>query len=192
MEKSQIPQITAREALILGKKYDYLRLHIRTVAGRTMTREVVRHPGAVVIVPVLADGRIVLIRNYRVALAAWLVECCAGTIERQRAADGAFGQGEDPAACAGRELLEETGYQAGKIQHLGTFFTTPGLTDESMHAYLATDLTHLGQRLEEDERIEVILVTAKEALAMIDRGELKDSKSMSALFLAQRQGFLSA
>lgn len=145
-----------------------------------VTREVVRHPGAVVIVPVLRDGRIVLIRNFRIAVGEYTLECPAGTL----------GVGEDPAVCAARELIEETGYQAESITGLGWFYTTPGLTDEKMHAFAATGLTEVGQRLEEDEDIQVVYVTEPEALRMIDSGELRDAKSMIAILKARSHGLL--
>ncbi len=149
-------------------------------SGRTVRREVVRHPGAVLIVPVLPDGRIVLIRNFRVALEDWLWELPAGTL----------GRDEPPRDCAARELIEETGYRAGRIDPLADFLTSPGLGDETMHSFLATELVHIGQDLEDDESIEVRPVPASEALAMIDRGLLRDAKSMLALLLAQRRGLL--
>src|SRR5262245_29255088 len=120
------PVINSVDPIVVGTKYDYVRLHVTSSRGKAATREIVRHPGAVVVVPVLDDGRVVLIRNFRLSVRGWIYECCAGTIERARNADGSFGKGEEPAACAARELVEETGYKAGKIEALGSFFTTPG------------------------------------------------------------------
>ncbi len=169
-----------RETLHHGAKFDFERLSYRARSGKTLRREVVRHPGAVVVVPLLDDGRVVLIRNFRVAVEQWLWELPAGTL----------GKGEDPAACAGRQLIEETGYRAQRVTPLLTFRTTPGLTDELMHAFVATGLTHVGQALEEDEMIEVRPVPVAEALAMIGRAELVDAKSIVALLLADRAGLL--
>lgn len=159
--------------------------------GRAVEREVVRHPGAVVIVPILEGKtpsdpkRVVAIRNYRISVGARLLEFPAGTLEA----------GEDPSACAGRELIEETGYEAATLAPLGWFHTTPGLTDEKMYAFAATSLQHIGQDLEEDEDIEVVTLATTEALGMIDRGEIgasgwSDAKSMLALLLAERRGLL--
>lgn len=172
--------VTDRQILHKGRKFDFERLTIRAASGQVMQREIVRHPGAVVIVPVLDDGRVVLIRVHRHALEKTQVECCAGTIEK----------GEPPELCAARELVEETGYEAASLIPLGSFWTTPGMTDERMHAYVATGLRPVGQKLEEDEAITVFTARSGEALAMIDRGELSDGKSMLALLLAERRGLL--
>ncbi|MFN0012649.1 MAG: NUDIX hydrolase [Phycisphaerales bacterium] len=177
-----LPQVLSRETLHKGKKFDFERLTVRQPSGRTMQREVVRHPGAVVIVPVLPSGRVVLIRVFRIALERMSIECCAGTIEPR---------GEDPAACAARELIEETGYRAGTLAPLGAFNTSPGLSDELMHPFVATSLTHVGQHLEEDEHIEVFDVAATEAFRMIEVGDIRDAKSMLALLLARARGHLT-
>jgi ADP-ribose pyrophosphatase len=197
------PRVVRRDTIHRGKKFDFEMLTVERPGeagkGKTLQREIVRHPGAVVVVPILEEWgrrRVVLIRNYRIAAEEHLHECCAGTIERPRKPDGGFGPGEDPAACAARELIEETGYRAAALTPLGGpaggnwFYTTPGLTDERMHAFAATGLTHVGQKLEEDETIEVEIVDAREAVAMATTGRLRDAKSMLAILLADRAGLL--
>jgi ADP-ribose pyrophosphatase len=215
------PKIAGRTLLHRGKKFDFELLTVERPGGRTLQRENVRHPGAIVIVPILEDPAlgtpalragslnpdpdparragapksIVLIRNFRISLAQPLLECCAGTIERPRLPDqhgqpAGFGPGEPPDLCAARELIEETGYQAATLIPLGWFYTTPGLTDEQMFAFAATGLTHVGQKLEEDESIDVEIVPAARALDMIRTGELRDAKSMLAILLADRAGLL--
>lgn len=169
-----------RSLIHRGSKFDFEQVSVRMPSGRTVRREVVRHPGAVLIVPILSDGRIVLIRNFRVALEDWLWELPAGTL----------GRDEPPRDCAARELIEETGYRAARIEPIADYLTSPGLGDEIMHAFLATGLVHIGQDLEDDESIEVRPVPPSEALAMIDRGDLRDAKSMLALLLAERRGLL--
>jgi ADP-ribose pyrophosphatase len=174
-----------RRLIHRGKKFDLEMVRVAMPSGRTVEREVVRHPGAVCIVPVLEPGpvpapRLVMIRNRRFALGVELLEFPAGTLE----------PGEDPVQCAARELIEETGYRAERIQPLGTFFTTPGMTDERMHAYAASGLAPVGQDLEEDEQIRVEVVDASWALAAVDRGDLMDAKSIVSLFLALRRGVL--
>ncbi len=182
-DADRTPRITARRTLHAGRKFDFELLTVRQ-NGRETQREVVRHPGAIVVVPVLADGGIVLIRNQRVALGGEsgerLWECCAGTIEPP----------ENPAVCAARELIEETGYNAATLEPLGWFYTTPGLTDERMHAFIAKGLSHVGQELEDDESIIVEAVPFRRVLDMIDSGDLRDAKSMLAILLAQRKGHL--
>ncbi|MBL0926312.1 MAG: NUDIX hydrolase [Phycisphaerales bacterium] len=176
-----------RKLIHRGAKFDFEQVTIAGRDGRPLTREVVRHPGAVVIIPILeperpgGPSRLVMIRNLRIALARELLEFPAGTRER----------GEDPALCAGRELEEETGYAAATITPLGSFYTTPGMTDELMHAFAARGLRHVGQHLEPDENIKVEIVPTDTAFSLIDRGELADAKSMLALILAQRRGLLA-
>jgi ADP-ribose pyrophosphatase len=145
--------------------------------GTMRPREVVVHPGAVVIVPLLDDGRLCFIENYRIAVEQTLLEFPAGTID----------PGEDPAVTAPRELAEETGYQARKWQKLGEFFMSPGILNERMHVYLAKDLTPGPTALELGEQITSRLTTVEEALEMIDRGEIVDAKTLAALLLYQRQ-----
>lgn len=189
------PVIEKRTLIARGRKFDFERLSVRRPSGALVEREIVRHPGAVVIVPILEKDRqphVVLIRNYRISVGAWLLECCAGTIERPRLADSphgeptGYGLGEAPELCAARELIEETGYAAGTITPIapGWFYTTPGMTDEQMFVFLASDLRHVGQKLEEDESIEVVLVPWSDVPGLIARGDLRDAKSMLALALA--------
>jgi len=169
-----------RTVLCRGSKFDFERLAFETDAGERIEREMVRHPGAVVVVPVLDDGRIVLIRNRRIVVGTTLWELPAGTLEAD----------EDPARCAARELAEETGYRARTVDFLGSFYTTPGLTDELMRAWAARGLEPVGQALEPGEEIEVRPVPRDEAMRMLDDGDLMDAKSMLALLLADRRGLL--
>lgn len=206
-ETPALPRITSRTLLHRGKKFDFELLTVQRPSGTTLKRENVRHPGAIVIVPILNSQlptahsqlapSIVLIRNFRISLAQPLLECCAGTIERPRLPDHngqpqGFGPGEPPELCAARELIEETGYKAATLIPLGWFYTTPGLTDEQMFAFAATGLTHVGQKLEEDESIDVEIVPVHRVLEMIRTGELRDAKSMLAILLAERAGLLGS
>ena len=174
------PSAPIRTLLHKGRKFDFELIEFPGSDGTMLRREVVRHPGAVVILPILDDGRIVLIRNHRPSLDQPLFELPAGTLEPP----------ESPESCAGRELIEETGYRAATIRSLGRFYTSPGLSDELMRAYAATGLVHVGQRLEPDERLTVHPVPAARALEMVDSGELMDGKSMLTLLLAVRRGIL--
>ncbi len=139
--------------------------------GSRHTREVVRHPGAVVILPLLSDGRICFVRNFRIAVRETLIELPAGTLEA----------GEDPAETALRELAEETGYRAGRIRRLLEFCMSPGILDERMHLFLAEDLRLGEMALEGGEEIEPFLASWDEALGMIERGEIRDAKTLVGL-----------
>jgi ADP-ribose pyrophosphatase len=138
-------------------------------------REVVRQPGSVAALPVLADGRLVLVRQYRYAVDAFVWELPAGRRD----------PGETPEAGARRELEEEVGLSAGALEPLSTFWTTPGFCDEVMHLFRATDLAPVPARPEADERIEQSAFTLGEALAMVRRGEIREGKTLVALLLEQ-------
>ena len=144
--------------------------------GHRHRREVVAHPGAVVVMGFVDQDHILLIRNRRYAIGQVLLELPAGTLER----------GEDPMNCAGRELLEETGYLAGRIQPLLTFYTSPGILSERMYAFAAYDLQHEHAALEEGEDIEVMPVEWNTALAMTGDGSIQDSKTISVLLWYDR------
>lgn len=168
-----------RTRLLEGKKFAVDRVEVPTRAGGHVRRELVVHPGAVAILPVLRDGRIVLIRNRRFAVGKQLWEIPAGTLEA----------GEEPAACAARELEEEAGYRAGRIRPLGAFFTTPGFCDERMFVFVADELVATAQALEDAEDIEVHPVTPGELDRMVAAGEIEDGKTLAALFLYGRASF---
>jgi ADP-ribose pyrophosphatase len=172
------PRVSGRAVIHKGKKYDFLSLTVELPSGKTLVRDVVHHPGAVVIVPVLPDGRLVLIRVYRAAIDRWSFEFCAGTLEKDEA----------PQTCAGRELVEETGYKAGTLAPLGWFYTSPGMSDERMHAFVGTDLTHVGQDLEDDENIVVETVSVADMARLVDAGEVHDGKSLVAYYHARSRG----
>lgn len=180
-----MPTVVSTRILSPGAKFQFVEATVRRSADEGAragehTRQFIRHPGAVVIVPILHDGRVALIRSFRAAVNQTIYELPAGTLEKD----------EPPATTAARELLEETGYRAERVTALGSFLTSPGLSDELMHAFVATGLAHVGQRLEDNEDIEVHPVRIDEAFAMLDDGRLRDAKSMLALLLAQRRGFI--
>jgi ADP-ribose pyrophosphatase len=181
-----MPEQSEREILFRGAKFDLERIAYRSTGGKLIRREVIRHPGAVCILPLLRtsgrDEKIVMIRNLRPALGEEVWELPAGTLEPP----------EPPDQCADRELIEETGYRAERFESLGSFFTTPGMTDELMRAFVATDLTEVGQQLEEDESIRPVALSVDEVFGLLDTGELKDGKSMLTLLLAARRGLLAA
>lgn len=173
------------QVLHRGAKFTLERLTLRTAGGGEVRREVVRHPGAVVILPLLrsetGERLVVLIRNDRPAVGESLWELPAGTRE----------PGEPPETTAARELIEETGYESATLRPLCRFYTTPGLTDELMHAFLATDLRAVGQALEADESITVHPLPARKVMDMISRGDILDGKSILTLLWAASNGLLS-
>ncbi len=144
--------------------------------GENVELEVIRHPGASAIVPLDWNGEVILIRQYRHAAGGFIYEVPAGKL------DG----GEAPEACAARELIEETGVEAGRIDCLGSILTTPGFTDEVIHLYLARELFPAEQKLEHDEVLSVERLPLARALEMCASGEIRDAKSLCALFLAER------
>lgn len=172
-----------------GRKFNLELLTLPGPDGRPIRREVIRHPGAAVILPLLGSPpaqRIVMIHNRRPAIGPppgkQLWELPAGTLEPP----------EPPEQCAARELIEETGYRAATLRPLGRFYTTPGMTDELMWAFIATGLEQIGQALEADEDLTVEAMEPRRVLAMMDRGDLLDAKTMLSLLLAQRLGLLNA
>jgi len=161
------------ELIFKGRVTELHRVGVRMPDGNVVDREFVRYNGAAVVLPVLSDGSVVMIRNYRFAVDEHLLELPAGMLE----------PGEDPRLCAERELAEETGYTAGKITPLGMFYTGPGTTNERMFAFLATGLTDGRQDLERYEQITVEVVPEEKVRRMIVDGTLHDGKSIAALGL---------
>ncbi len=154
--------------------------------GRRARREVVEHPGAVAIVALDEEDRILLVRQYRHPAGRLLLEIPAGTLDR----DPASGATEDPDVAARRELEEETGYRAAAMERLGDFWTAPGFATERMFLYLATSLAVAdGNRLgpDEDEDLELVRLPWREAVAAAERGEVRDAKSLVGLFWLARR-----
>ncbi|XVJ58750.1 MAG: NUDIX hydrolase [Tepidisphaera sp.] len=186
MSNGQLRTMTeiARTTLHKGKKYDFERITLRTARGTEIHRECVRHPGAVVILPILVklDGTrsVVFVRNERFSIGRDLLELPAGTRE----------PGEDPALTAGRELIEETGYQAATLTPLTRFYTTPGMTDELMWAYVASGLSFVGQALEEDEVLVAEELPVEEAVRRAHAGGFEDGKTILTLLLARARGLI--
>ena len=146
--------------------------------GEVFHRDIVRHPGAVAVVPVTDDGKAVLVRQYRGAVDRWLLEIPAGT----RDVDG-----EAPAVTAGRELEEEAGLTAGSVEHLATIYNTPGFCDEETLMYLATALSPAtsARHGPEEQHIEVVEVALDDVNAMVASGELTDAQTVIGLLLAR-------
>jgi len=140
--------------------------------GNQIMREVIRHTGAVVLLPILDDGSIVMIENYRRAVDQTLLELPAGTIEI----------GEPPELTAPRELIEETGYRAGKMTKVHEFYSCPGICDELMHLYAATELVAGDPDREATEQIENRIVALDEIANLIRTGQIRDAKTLVGLY----------
>ena len=160
-------------------------LHVDTIrqpSGRTTIREVVLHPGGVTAVPVLDDGRLLLIRQFRYPIGKFILELPAGKLD----------SGQPPLDTVMRELEEETGYCAGNLTFEGTFYTTPGISNESIHLFIARDLTRSVQRLEEGEHITVEAYTLEECLRKIGTGEINDGKTILGILWYQMKFVLKS
>ncbi len=142
--------------------------------GGRYNREIVVHPGAIVLVPVDSQNNVVLVRQYRRAADRTLLELPAGTL----------GKDEDPAAAAHRELAEETSLAAGRLERIGGFYAAPGYSTEYLHCFLARDLTETEGQPEEDEDIEIVTLPVGDVLARIAAGEIDDAKTIAALAMA--------
>ena len=153
---------------------------LRLPSGRAAVRQVVQRPGAVVIIPQLEDGRLMLIAQYRFAVGATLLEFPAGTLE----------PGEAPLDCARRELIEETGYRADHWRALGILYPSPGYCDEKQYLFVVTGLAPEHAAGDDDEMIEVKRLTVQEVERIIADGALVDAKSSAAYARAKLQGVL--
>ena len=162
------------ETLWHGRVFDLHREEIFLPTGRKAIVEVIRHPGSASIVPLLNDGRVILIQQFRPSLQQVIWEIPSGTM----------GPGEDPLGCAHRELMEECGYQGGRFEKLGEILPAPGYCDERIHLFMATDLTPCTQHLDEDECLTIHPLPLEQALDMIRRGEIRDAMTIIGLHLA--------
>jgi ADP-ribose pyrophosphatase len=173
MTPEQQPQIIASEEIFRGRVFDVTVDTIRE-GETTYKREVVHHPGSAVIIPAFPDGTVALVRQYRHPAVRYLLEAPAGTLNR----------GERPEEGAARELEEELGFVAGKLEKLSEFFVSPGFCEEKMWLYLATEMMPTAQRLEDDELLDVVRMPLRQALEMITAGEIEDAKTIIGLMLA--------
>ncbi len=156
---------------IVGLYYDTVKLP----NGKTATREKVTHPGAVGIVPVTDDNKIILVRQYRYPVEDITIEIPAGKLDKD----------ESPSRCAQRELEEEVGAVDGELIHLSTFYTTPGFCNEVLHLYLAVGFKRTNNNLDEDEFLEIVEPEVELALNWIKDGKIKDSKTIIGILMAK-------
>ena len=166
-----MPKTFSRKTVFVGRVLDVGVEKHQMPDGRQSSFEIIRHPGGAAVLPVLPDGRILLIRQFRPAIGEMIYEIPAGRLE----------PGESARECAGRELIEEVGYSAAQLLPLGGFWSTVGFCDEYIHLFLGRDLTAAEQNLEPDEIIELCPMTLEEALEKVESGEILDSKTQLAL-----------
>ncbi|MCL2655802.1 MAG: NUDIX hydrolase [Betaproteobacteria bacterium] len=172
-----VEHTVSSELIFDGKVLKLFRDRVRreTEAGE-WTREIVRHQGAVAVIAVTHEGKLLLERQFRYALARVILELPAGKLD----------PGESPEACAQRELIEETGYRAGDLRHLGTIHPAVGYSDERIELFLAQSLVHEGHAFDHGEYLEVVEMTLEEAEEAILRGAITDAKTISGLFWARK------
>jgi ADP-ribose pyrophosphatase len=154
-----------------GKKYSFKTDEVQLPNGKTTTRDTVDHPGAIAIVPVLDDGRILLVKQYRYSAAKEMLEIPAGTLE----------EGEAPDTCARRELKEETGYTAGSMKKILTMYMAPGYSNEVIHLYFATQLKAGETHTEDDEDITTEAYGPDELLDMMEKNTIEDAKTIAGV-----------
>jgi len=173
MSESQPPEFIDSKKVFSGRVFDVTVDTVRE-ADRTYIREVVHHPGSAVILPAFDDDTVGFVRQYRHPAVKYLLELPAGTLNDR----------EPPEVGAARELEEELGMVAGRLEKLAEFFVSPGFCEEKMWIYLATDLVPTAQKLEDDELIEIVRLPIERALQMISDGEIEDAKTIIGLILA--------
>ncbi|HVF30300.1 MAG TPA: NUDIX hydrolase [Pyrinomonadaceae bacterium] len=166
------PERLSTEKVYHGKVFDIRIDEIRD-GDVEYKREIVVHKGSCVVIPVFEDGTVAVVRQYRHAAGKHLLEICAGTLN----------EGEDPQEGAIRELEEEIGVRAGKVEKLTEFYVSPGFLTEKMHVYLATELTETQQNLEEDEILSIERHSIPALLEMVRNGEIEDAKTMVGVLL---------
>jgi ADP-ribose pyrophosphatase len=167
-----LPEVIASTPAFAGRVFSVRRDDVRLADGRDVRLDIVEHPGSFAIAACPEPERLVLVRQYRHAVRKWLWEIPAGTAE----------PGEEPIDGARRELAEETGYRAGRLRKIGSFYVTPGYSSECVHLVLAEDLRLGEQALDPDEAIEVRVHSLNDVRAMAERGEIIDAKTLLALY----------
>jgi ADP-ribose pyrophosphatase len=174
----EAPEVLESKEIFRGRVFD---VSVDTVREglTTYVREVVHHPGSAVILPVFEDGTLALVRQYRHPAVKYLLELPAGSLSDS--------ERESPEAGAARELEEELGVVAGRMEKLTEFFVSPGFVEEKMWLYLATELTETEQHLEADEILEIVRVSFTRAFEMIEDGEIEDAKTIIGIMMGARR-----
>lgn len=165
-----------RRSLYQGKRIELTLQSIPLHGGGTTEKEIIVHPGAAVMIPLVEEDLVCMVKNHRWAIGQTLLELPAGTLD----------PGESPEATARRELEEETGWKPGRLRKVAEFYPSPGILTELMHLYVAEDLTSGERRLDEGEKLEPIILDWNAAVAKALAGEIKDAKSLIGLLLWDR------
>lgn len=171
-----LPKLLSREEVFGGKLISVVRDTVRE-GEKTYVREVVKHPGGAAVVPFFEDGSVAFVTQYRHPAQKYVLELPAGKLD----------PGEQPAETAARELEEELGVVAGRLEHLSGFYTTPGFCAERLWVFLATELRETARRHEDDEIIEVVRMPFARALELVAANEIEDAKTIIGLLLAARR-----
>ena len=166
------PERPNERQVLAGSRFNVHAMELRGSDGKTYVREVIRHPGAVVLLPLLDADTVVMIENRRQTVGETLLELPAGTREPDEAVE----------VTAARELVEETGYTAGKLTHLHEFYSAPGICDELMHLYVATELVAGDHQREATEQIKNRIASRNEIKDWIAAGKIRDAKSLVGLY----------
>ncbi|MCY7796446.1 ADP-ribose pyrophosphatase [Bacillus spizizenii] len=182
--KSLEEKTISKEQIFSGKVIDLYVEDVELPNGKTSKREIVKHPGAVAILAVTEEGKIIMVKQFRKPLERAIVEIPAGKLEK----------GEEPEYTALRELEEETGYTAKKLTKITALYTSPGFADEIVHVFLAEELSVLEEKraLDEDEFVEVMEVTLEDALKLVESREVYDAKTAYAIQYLQLKEALQA
>ncbi|GAP22285.1 NUDIX hydrolase [Leptolinea tardivitalis] len=165
------------EEIFRGRAFAVKKVKVRLPDGRETTYDYIKHSGAVTIVPVDDQNRILFVNQYRMGVKGMLMELPAGTLE----------EGEDPAICAAREIREETGFAAKEVTKLGEFFLAPGYSSEFMHVFLMTGLYPAPLKQDDDEFLEVEAISVEKVWEMIHSNQIHDGKTLACLLLAMKQ-----
>lgn len=165
------------ETIYEGRLVRLYRATVRLPNGETSIREIVRHPGAVAMVPLTPQGEVILVQQFRLPSGQIMLEIPAGTLK----------PGEDPLPAAQRELQEEIGLRPGRLTPLGGEFTAPGYTSEFIHLFLAEDLEPAPLAVDDDEFLETVTLPLDEALQRVESGAIQDGKTITALLLVARR-----
>jgi ADP-ribose pyrophosphatase len=172
-----IEKTLKKELIYRGKFLECYTDQVILPNGKITTREYIHHPGAIAAVPILDDGRIVLVKQFRYPTGKVILEIPAGKLEK----------GENPDDCVRRELTEEIGFEPEQLTYLSSIWTTPGFTDEIIHLYLAKGLKPLRRQMDSDEFLDVVIMNKKEVFEHLDTDSLIDGKTALALMMVDRR-----